>query len=343
MSQEQPKQPQTKQQTPKPLTPKSKSGFQKVLGTLEQISRQVQPIVVNVGTKSLDAVIKLLEGGMKKLEDKPSPAPKTSVDTLPSAATLPPETANAGEAPTVVTVASTPVSPQPSTGKSQPKPQTESVWQRLFVLVTTFLVWYKNAVRKVRTRLPQSVNQKLPNDTILSGAIAALFIFLFWFTSVISPGKPPEVVKIPPSNLPAPELTTPAEALVPPEITAPPELTAPSPSEPVEIISPPPLILTPEQSLIAAIQKQVSEIVSGYAGGLIQSIQANFQASILTVKVTDDWYRFDAVKQERVATDMWSRAQELDFTKLLITDSEGKLLARNPVVGSNMVILKRSA
>lgn len=342
MSQEQPKQPQTKQQTPTPSTPKSNSGFQKVLVNVEQIWKQVQPVVVNVGTKSLGAVNKLIEGGMNKLGNQPPAAPKAPVDTLPSAATLPPETAKSGETPTVVTVTPTPVAPQPSTRKSQPKPQTESVWQRLFVLVMTFLVWYRNAVGKVRTRLPQSVNQKLPNDTILSGALAALFIFLFWFTSVLSPGKPPEVVKISPSNLPTPELTTPGEALVAPEITAPPELIAPSQSEPVEIIPPPPPVLTPEQSLIAAIQKQVSEIVSSYAGGLIQSIQANFQASLLTVKVTDDWYGFDAAKQDRVAADMWSRAEEFDFTKLLITDGEGKLLARNPVVGSNMVILKRS-
>lgn len=335
MSQEQPKQPQTKPQTPKPSTPESKSGFQKVTGTTVQVWKQVQPVLVAGVTKGLDVVIKLVEGGMKKLEDKSPPAPKTPADTLPSAVTLPPETANSGETPTVVVVTPTPPTPKASTAKSPPKAQTESIWRRLFVLVTTFLVWYRNAVGKVRTRLPQSVNQKLPNDTILSGALAALFIFLFWSTSVLSPGKPAEVVTVPPAEVPAPELTAPVE------ITAPPELTAPSPSQPVEIVPPPPPVLTPEQSLIAAIQKQVSEIVSDYAGGLIQSIQANFQTSLLTVKVTDDWYTFDVAKQDRVANDMWNRAQELDFTKLQITDAEGKLLARNPVVGSNMVILKR--
>ena len=231
-----------------------------------------------------------------------------------------------------------------------------SFWVKLRVFVTNFLVWWKAALAKVRTRLPESVNRKLPNDNILSGAIAALFIFLFWAIAIASPAKPPEVASVPPTTLPAPEVTAPPIAIAPPEITTPEEVTLPSPIEaPAELAAPstpapaeatpppPPPVPTPEQTLIAAIQKQVSELTSSYANGLIRSIQANFQASLLTVKVSDDWYSFDAAKQDNLAADMWSRAQKFDFNKLEIADSQDRLLARSAVVGSNMVILQRSA
>ena len=135
-------------------------------------------------------------------------------------------------------------------------------------------VWWKAALTKIRTLLPQSVNQKLSNDTLLTGAIAALFIFLFWVSSILSPGKPPQIAEFPPLS---------DEVIVPADVTAPPELTAPSSPESVAIIPPPPPVLTPEQNLIAAIQNQVGQITSQYADGLIQAIQAQFRIAVQTL------------------------------------------------------------
>lgn len=239
-----------------------------------------------------------------------------------------------------------------------PGNKTPSFWVKLRVFITNFLVWWKAALAKIRTRLPESVNRKLPDDNILSGAIAALFIFLFWAIAIASPAKPPKVATVPPisTTVPAPEViappiatappevTTPEEVTLPPSIEAPVELAAPSTPEPVEVIPPPPPpVPTPEQTLIAAIQKQVSELTNSYANGLIRSIQANFQAGVLTLKISDDWYNFDAAKQDNLAADMWDRAQQLNFGKLEISDSQDRLLARSAVIGSNMVILQRSA
>ena len=36
---------------------------------------------------------------------------------------------------------------------------------------------------------------------------------------------------------------------------------------------------------------------------------------------------------------MFAKAQGLDFRKLKITDVEGKVLARSPVIGAEMIIL----
>jgi len=61
--------------------------------------------------------------------------------------------------------------------------------------------------------------------------------------------------------------------------------------------------------LIASIENQVAEITDSYADGLIQSIQANFQGSRLTIKVGDDWYNLS--QQDKLAARMLERARSL--------------------------------
>ncbi|MBM0740170.1 hypothetical protein JOY44_00675 [Phormidium sp. CLA17] len=127
--------------------------------------------------------------------------------------------------------------------------------------------------------------------------------------------------------------TTPPK--IPDVVTAPGPPPAPAP-KPL-----PPLKLTPEQTLIAQIQEQVADVSNQYVNGLIQSVQANFRSSLLTVKVGDDWYTLEQAQQNKLATEMLKRSQQLNFVKLEMIDSKDNLLARSPVVGSEMVILKR--
>lgn len=193
------------------------------------------------------------------------------------------------------------------------------------------------ALGKIRSFLPENLNQKL-SDTALTGFIVGIAVTLVWTTSVI-PGKPSEVANLPPSEQVPP----------PANITTPPELTAPAEPQPIEITpppepvptQPPTLELTPEQNLIASIENQVAEISNSYADGLIQSIQANFQGSRLIIKIAQDWYNLKESQQDKLATQMLEKARELDFNQVEITDSEGTLVARSPVVGTDMVILRR--
>jgi hypothetical protein len=109
-----------------------------------------------------------------------------------------------------------------------------------------------------------------------------------------------------------------------------------------KIVTPnPQLELTPEQTLIAGIQKQVAEITGQYADGLILSIEANFISSRLIVRVGDVWYGLTGRRQEQLANEIFERSQQLDFRKLELIDLQNNLLARSPVVGKNMVILQR--
>ena len=132
-----------------------------------------------------------------------------------------------------------------------------------------------------------------------------------------------------------------------------PEPVIPEPVIPEPVIPEPPPVpeveLTPEQKRIAAVQDRVFEISDRFISGLVDSVSPNFDRRRLTVTVTPDWYRFNSEQQDRFANELWQQlgspsaeaVPSRDFTKLEITDQNHALLARNPVVGSTMVILKR--
>ena len=223
------------------------------------------------------------------------------------------------------------------------------------------LLW-QSIVKLVRSLLPKSLSEKLP-DPILNAAVAAIPIVILALTLNIFSGKPeakiatapvPKAIESPPtfSDFVAPEtLQQPQpigklpDAIVPEKPKSKfksklPDLVAPTAPKPVEIAPPPPL--TPEQSLIAGIQNQVAEITNRLGGSLVKSVQANFASSILTVKVAEDWYRLSEEEQNQLANQMWKEANSLDFSKLEIANLEGKLIARSPVVGSEMIILESS-
>jgi hypothetical protein len=220
--------------------------------------------------------------------------------------------------------------PEKSTSPASRMQQLQQLWRKVQpVLVTQsrnawtiavqafrrFQIWWGNAaLPAIRTRLPEKWNARLSNSA-LSGIIAAILVLLLWLPSALSPGKPAKTAKAPSS---------------PPSAEVSPVANAPTALE-----------LAPDESLIAAIQDQVNEVTSRYADGLIQSIQANFRRSRLSVNVSEGWYSLEPARQDQLANDMLKRSQELDFDKLELLDASGTLLARSPVVGSTMVVLQR--
>ncbi|MDM9585577.1 MULTISPECIES: hypothetical protein [unclassified Nostoc] len=213
-------------------------------------------------------------------------------------------------------------------------------------------------LRTIRLFLPSNLSTKL-SDTALTGIVTGVAVILVWTTTTVFTGKPTEIATVPPVEevpIPTPTITTPPESVAPEppeEITPPPEVqtTPPTPEpepepiptpKPIPTPTPTPIIeLTPEQALIAAIENQVAEISDRVASGLIKSIQANFRTSNLTVKISNDWYTLNESQQDKLAAEILQRSQELDFTHLEIIDSQNRLIARNPVVGTEIVIFKR--
>jgi len=262
--------------------------------------------------KSINALrgtIGLLEGIVDKLEAEPVREIPLSVTTTPEAMLQdsPPESI-LQDIPTVTPI---PVAAKPK------------LLDRILPSFSFVESFWDKTLAKIRLLLPSTWSNNL-SDWMLTGAIALVIVLLLVTTAALLPETEAQVAKAPPNT-----------------IEAPPELKAPEPPQPVEVEPPPAPELTPEQSLIAGIQNQVAEITSKYGNGLIQSIDANFEDSRLVVKVGDGWYALKESGQNKLADEVLRRANELDFSKLQIVDPKGTLLARNPVVGPNMVILKR--
>lgn len=194
----------------------------------------------------------------------------------------------------------------------------------------------------IRSLLPAGISNKL-SDGILAGAIAAIFLVLLTLPLVFPSGdgatELPEVGAIASEEVSSDMLES--EAIVEDESSSS-TLVAPSPAEIVEVTPAPPPKLSPEQYLVVAIQNQISDITNKYGGGVIESIQVNFPGSMLVVQLSNDWYDLDEAEQDELANKMLEQAHNLDFKKLEAIDAEGVLLAREPVIGSEMVIVQRS-
>ncbi|QLE57397.1 hypothetical protein [Nostoc sp. TCL26-01] len=244
--------------------------------------------------------------------------------------------------------------PSPSTG------DTPSFLQQLSSRWSRFLL-------KSRAFIPSNLSTKL-SDTALTGIIAGIAVILVWTTTSIFTNKPTEVATVPPVEeipTPTPTITTQPEPAPTAEITPEPSPTTEVSPEPATQLPPPEPeptptptpVLTPEQTLIAAIEKQLREISDDLQSaesdrlqrtgepnippGLIKSIQANFRTSSLTIKINDDWYTLKESQQNNLASQILQRSQELDFSHLEMIDSQDRLIARNPVIGDEMIILQR--
>jgi hypothetical protein len=226
--------------------------------------------------------------------------------------------------------------------------------------------WWSRLLAKIRSYLPANISAKL-SDTALTGTIAIFAVILVWATSSVFTGKPTEIATTPPTSpipltAPSPEPSPTEEPSVTETLPPPEEEPTPIPEEvipePEPEITPTPtptidnqpttinnqpttIVLTPEQILIATIENQVAEVSDRFASGLIKSIQANFLTSSLDIKISDDWYTLSESEQDKLAGEILQRSQELDFTHLEISDSQNRLVARNPVVGTEMIIFRR--
>lgn len=303
---------------------------QTLLRLLGEAVVAAQPPLKKQSVKALQGTIHLLEKAVERLEAEPTP--KKSTSRLPASGTAsenvsPSSRTRPGRLP-----------PTLSADVLQAKVQT--IWQQLWRS-------WRPVLRQIRDRLPTSINRNI-SDRALTGAIAGIFIILLSTASSLLPVKPqPTTIAkvspaetVVPSPKPAPEPTlTPTPPAGTPEASKP---VAISPTPPKPSVPPPPLKLTPEQKLIARIQDQVAAISNPYASGLIQSVQANFRGSRLIVNVSDGWYGLSQSQQDNLASEILRRTETLDFIKLEMVDAAGRLLARSPVVGSEMIILKRS-
>jgi hypothetical protein len=286
-----------------------------------------QPILKQATVKALRSTSAFLETTANRLEADPLEANSPETTQLAPTATV------RTDRPAAVQTEPNLAEPIGETTPSRAIAPEESISQQL-------QGWWGSALSQVRARLPVALNQKL-GDRALTGAIAGVLVVLFWTTSALLPSKskPPAVAIAPPTVQPAP-----SPQPVPPQVKAPaaPQPVPVKPSPQPKPLPSPALQLSPEQKLIASIQDQVAEVSDRYSSSLIRSVQANFRSSRLVVKLGDSWYGLGETQQNKLSNELLKRAQQLDFVKLELSDPEGVLLARSPVVGTEMIILKRT-
>lgn len=125
------------------------------------------------------------------------------------------------------------------------------------------------------------------------------------------------------------------------ETIIPPELTAPGKPKNLKMVTiKPELNFTPEQNFIAALETKLGELAQDYPSEFIQNIQVNLPESILLVEVTDNWYELDELRQNSLGNEILQRSRGLSFQKLELKDRLGTLIARNPIIGDNIIILQ---
>ena len=317
--------------------------LQKTIGQLESIldqlstpSAAVLPPMASVNTlvTSTQALADSLEAQQAQAIAPPPVAPTSeeAIAALPAPATeaeaaaiAPPPVENAeAEAiappPDIPANVSVPPAPPPT------PPQSQRLTDRVLPSFDRLETGWDAILNRLRAFLPEALSQKL-SDWALTGILTGTVVAVLLTSVLLFARQPPQIAQVPSA-----------------EIEAPPVLKAPAAEKSIEVVPvpEPTLELTPEQGLIAAIQTQVDQITSQYAEGLIQTIEANFTGSRLTVQVSGDWYNLKPYRQTKLANEMLRRSQELDFRKLELIDPQGTRLARSPVVGQEMVILQRT-
>ncbi|MEB3175143.1 MAG: hypothetical protein VKN60_08175 [Cyanobacteriota bacterium] len=203
-----------------------------------------------------------------------------------------------------------------------PYPALQNLWQ--------------GALKLLRRLLPSGVNAKLSDwglTALVSGVIIlSLLAGVVWVSSTPSAGVIAEAPE--PANEVSVVPVAPEESAAP----LPPVLEAPREPQRVELEPPPEAPLTPEQSLLAFVQQEVTDLTQAYPPDLIVRVEPDLDRRRLTLILKEDWLNLPTGKQTALANTLWQRAQRLTFTQLRLETPQGKLLARNPVVGEEMIL-----
>jgi hypothetical protein len=196
-----------------------------------------------------------------------------------------------------------------------------AVDQLLLVLAEGVALW-KKGLRWVRSQLPANLQGQF-SDELLTALALGLLVLLLALGNPFG-GQGARATEPAPASEPEPTALTGA---TPETVSETPPEALPEPS--------------PDQSLIADIQARVSRISRSYGAGLIQSVEVDLAGNTLGVNVAETWYGLLPTQQDEIAQDIYAQAQGLQIGTLQLRDPGGEVVARNPVVGTSMVVLHR--
>jgi hypothetical protein len=243
---------------------------------------------------------------------------------------------------------------QPTLDKLQP------VWDKAVVPFWQKVVvpYWNKGIKLLKQRLPANLQEL--TERFLTVAVITTFVVIYWFFSSLTSGKPavakqPPISSKPVLTRPAPQRVTQRPIVQPsvapaPAIQPPPAVAA----KPVVPVAPPRVVTTPTPQPRAAvptpapsptidfnIQSQLSSEVASIGEGLVASVKTATDNRQIKVSLGADWDSLGAADQEAAAQKLWGRSQKLDFKKMELFNSNNTLVARNPVVGSKVIMLQR--
>ena len=240
---------------------------------------------------------------------------------------------------------------QPTLDKLQP------LWDKGFVPFWQKVVvpaWNKG-LAFLRQKLPTNLQEL--TDRFLTVAIITTVVVIYWFFSSLTSGKP-AVAKQPPVPT-KPVLTRPVSRPIAQRPTVVPK-SAPAPTLQPSVSSPRPAAPVPQPKVMAAkpqvspspaidlveIQTQLASAAAGIGevgDGLVASVKTANANQQLKVSLGTAWDSLSDADRKAAAQKLWVRSQKLEFSKLELLDSTNTLVARSPVVGSNVIMLQQAA
>ncbi|BCX11566.1 MAG: hypothetical protein KatS3mg067_0504 [Thermosynechococcus sp.] len=186
----------------------------------------------------------------------------------------------------------------------------------------------------VQRRLPSHLQQRYNRTTLTGIAIALLFILLWlnplrWFQS---PAR--STVK---ATQPAPPTV-----LVQPR-PAPPPTTATPPPPPAPLPTPSPAAIAPSSAVSDSltVRQQLLAICDRYSNALDPTFTLTPSEQRLELMLANHWYDLSPAKQDQLAQNLWQTAHDLGYQTVIVMDTEGHRLVRDPVVGDNAIVIRR--
>jgi hypothetical protein len=82
-------------------------------------------------------------------------------------------------------------------------------------------------------------------------------------------------------------------------------------------------------------------ICDRYSNALDPTLTLNPSDHRLDLMLAAGWYDLSAAKQDQLAQALWQQAHDLGYTTVVITDTQGQPLVREPVVGNNAIVVRR--
>lgn len=101
-------------------------------------------------------------------------------------------------------------------------------------------------------------------------------------------------------------------------------------------------ILSPEASRRLKLRQNLDLIANALVDQAIVGIRPNDRSQSLTITLSDAWYRSSEDTQTNLSNSLLVIAQGQGYSRVQLEDTEGSVVARNPVVGDGMIVVQRS-